>query len=305
MFSPAHTRLQTIRDLLRFAVSRFGEAGLFFGHGHQSAWEEAVFLLMHSLHLPPGPIDVYLDARLTEAEIDALLQLLRRRVEERVPAAYLAGQAWLGDYRFAVDARVIVPRSFIAELLLEGLEPWVEDPDQVSSVLDLCTGSGCLAIIAADVFANAQVDAVDISADALDVAGTNIGSYHLQDRVHAMRSDLFGAIPGKRYDVIISNPPYVNSVSMSTLPDEYRHEPALALAGGTDGLDLVRRILAEARDHLTPGGLLIVEVGHERHHVEAAFPDLPCTWLSTSGGDDMVFLLEREQLPAAPISSTV
>ncbi len=286
----------TIRDLLRHAVSRFNEARLCFGHGSADAWDEAAYLVLHTLHLPLDRLDPFLDARVTADERDAVLAILDRRVVERIPAAYLTGEAWLGDYRFVVDPRVIVPRSFIAELLFERLSPWVADPDTVSSVLDLCTGSGCLAIIAADAFPGAAVDAVDLSRDALDVARVNVSGHAMQDRVRLFESDLFDRIPPGRYDLIVSNPPYVNDASMARLPQEYRSEPPMALAGGADGLDLVRRILAGAPDRLADGGLLVVEVGHERPYVEAAFPELPCTWLSTSGGDDAVFAMTSDDL---------
>jgi ribosomal protein L3 glutamine methyltransferase len=269
---------------------------LFFGHGNADAWDEAAYLILHTLHLPLDRLDPFLDARVTANERDAVLAILDRRVAERIPAAYLTGEAWLGDYRFVVDPRVIVPRSFIAELLFERLSPWIADPDAVSSVLDLCTGSGCLAIIAVDAFGNAAVDAVDLSRDALDVARVNVAGYAMEDRIRMFESDLFDAIPSDRYDLIISNPPYVNEASMTRLPEEYRREPRMALAGGADGLDLVRRILAGAADRLADGGLLVVEVGHERPHVEAAFPDLSCTWLSTSGGDDAVFAMSSDDL---------
>jgi ribosomal protein L3 glutamine methyltransferase len=288
--------LVTIRDLLRHAVSRFNQARLFFGHGSVDAWNEAVYLILHTLHLPLDRLDPFLDARLTKSERDAVLAIIDRRVDERVPAAYLTGEAWLGDYRFVVDERVIVPRSFIAELLFEQLTPWIADADAVTAVLDLCTGSGCLAIIAADVFPSASVDAVDVSADALAVARINVEGYALDDRVRLIESDLFNDVPVRRYDLIVTNPPYVNDASMDRLPDEYRHEPRMALAGGRDGLDLVRRILAEAANRLTDDGLLVVEVGNERAHVEAAFPDLPCTWLSTSAGDDAVFAIQAADL---------
>ena len=230
------------------------------------------------------------------SERSDLFALIARRVDERTPAAYLTGEAWLGDYRFTVDPRVIVPRSFIAELLFERLAPWIDDPTAVSSVLDLCTGSGCLAIIAADAFPNARVDAVDLSAEALAVARVNVDAYVLGDRVHLIESDLFDRLSKRRYDLIVTNPPYVNDASMTALPDEYRREPRMALAGGHDGLDLVRHILDAAPERLTDDGLLVVEVGHERHHVEAAFPELPCTWLTTSGGDDAVFAVQAGDL---------
>lgn len=289
----------TVRDVLRHGVGRFNEAKLFFGHGSVDAWNEAVYLVLHRLHLPLDRLEPFLDARLTDDERIDLLALIARRVDERIPAAYLTGEAWLGDYRFTVDPRVIVPRSFIAELLFERLAPWIAEPDAVSAVLDLCTGSGCLAIIAAEAFPEARVDAVDLSPDALDVARINVATYALEERVHLVESDLFDALPSRRYDLILSNPPYVNDTSMATLPDEYRREPRMALAGGSDGLDLVRRILDEAPKRLSKKGLLVIEVGHERDHVEAAFPDLPCTWLSTSGGDDAVFAVQAADLPKA------
>ncbi|MGI9025366.1 MAG: 50S ribosomal protein L3 N(5)-glutamine methyltransferase [Burkholderiaceae bacterium] len=290
------TYFSTMRDLLRYAVSRFNEAGLFFGHGSANAWDEAVHLVLHRLHLPLDKLDPFLDARLTEKEKRAVLDVIARRVDERMPAAYLTGEAWLGDYRFTVDPRVIVPRSYIAELLFEQLAPWIARPDQVESVLDLCTGSACLAIIAADAFPNAHVDAVDLSHDALAVAHINVDSYGLGERIDLIESDLCDGLDNRRYDLIVSNPPYVNDQSMALLPDEYRREPRMALAGGLDGLDLVRRILEAAPCMLTDDGLLVVEVGHERPHVEAAFPRLPLTWLSTSGGDDAVFAVRAANL---------
>ncbi|MBI4740170.1 MAG: 50S ribosomal protein L3 N(5)-glutamine methyltransferase [Betaproteobacteria bacterium] len=296
MFEHARHELSTLRDLLRFSVSRFNEAGLFFGHGSDNAWDEAAYLLLHALHLPPDRLEPFLDARLTAAERDIALEVIGRRIVERLPAAYLTREAWLGDHRFYVDERVIVPRSFIAELLAEQLSPWVEDPWAVGSVLDLCTGSGCLAILAALAFPNASVDAADLSADALAVARKNVGDYGLDARLRLVESDVFAALGDARYDVIVSNPPYVGAESMSALPEEYRREPQLALAGGEDGLDLVRRILQDAKRHLKPGGLLIVEVGHNRDALEAAFPDTPFTWLDTAAGDQYVFLLQDRWL---------
>jgi len=294
----AAATLSTVRDVLRYAVSRFRRAGLAFGHGSVDAWDEAVYLVLHTLHLPLDRLDPFLDARLTPDERDAVLGIVARRADDRIPAAYLTGEAWLGDFRFTVDERVIVPRSFIAELLFERMAPWV-DPDRIERVLDLCTGSGCLAIIAAETFPDARVDAVDLSRDALDVARINVDDYALGDRVELIESDLFDALGGRRYDLIVSNPPYVNAASMERLPDEYRHEPRMALAGGADGLDVVRRILAAAPDRLSDDGVLVVEVGNERPHVEAAFPDLPLTWVSTSQGDDAVFALDAKILREA------
>jgi ribosomal protein L3 glutamine methyltransferase len=231
-------------------------------------------------------------------EIDAVLDVIERRATERVPAAYITQEAWMHGMRFYVDERVIVPRSFIGELLEDGLQPYVADPDEVSAVLELCTGSGCLAILAAHAFPNADIDAVDISADALAVARTNVADYGLDDRIALFEGDLFAPLPERRYDVVIANPPYVNSDSMQALPPEYRHEPELALAGGADGMDVVRRIIGEARNWLTENGVLVVEIGNERANVEAAFGGLDLTWMSTSGGDDSVFLIQASDLPA-------
>lgn len=296
MSDEAKTRLLTIRDVLRFAVSRFNEAGLAFGHGSASAYDEAAYLILHTLHLPLDTLDPFLDARLPQAELDSVLKVIERRVAERVPAAYLTHEAWLGDFRFYVDERVIVPRSYIAELLREELAPWIENPASVQTALDLCTGSGCLAVLLAHVFPDATVDAADISKPALQVAQRNVADYGLGERITPIESDLFKALKGRRYDLIVSNPPYVDADSMALLPEEYRHEPSQALAGGVDGLDAVRVILREAPRHLNPDGLLVVEIGHNREALEEAFPETEFTWPRTSGGDGYVFLLRREQL---------
>ena len=287
---------QTLRDLLRHAVTRFMTEGLFFGHGSSSAYDEAAYLILHTLKLPLDKLDPFLDARLLPEEIAAVLAIIDRRTSERLPAAYLTNEAWLTDYRFYVDERVIVPRSYIAELIPEHFQPWIGDAWNVHHVLELCTGSGCLAIMLADAFPNAQVDAVDLSTDALAVAKRNVEDYQLEKRVHLIQSDLYDKVPAKKYDLIISNPPYVNSSAMASLPAEYRHEPHMALAGGKDGMDLVRRIVKEAKHRLTAKGLLIVEIGNEFAHAETAFHDLGLTWLSTSAGDASVFLLTADQL---------
>lgn len=293
----ARNELNTLRDFLRFAVTRFNAAQLFFGHGSDNAWDEAVYLCLHTLHLPLDRLEPFLDARLLDEEKYRLLKLLHRRIDERLPAAYLTNEAWLGEHRFYVDERVIVPRSFIAELLQEQLAPWIDDPWSVGSVLDLCTGSGCLAILAALAFPEAHIDAVDLSQDALAVAQRNIDDYELQDRINPIRSDLFADIPHQRYDLIISNPPYVNAESVASLPPEYKHEPEMSLGSGEDGLDATRIILRHAKNHLHPGGLLVVEIGHNRDALEIAFPTLPFTWLETSAGDQFVFMLHCEDLP--------
>jgi ribosomal protein L3 glutamine methyltransferase len=287
---------QTLRDLLRHAVTRFMTEGLFFGHGSSSAYDEAAYLILHTLKLPLDKLDPFLDARLLPEEIAAVLAIIDRRTSERLPAAYLTNEAWLTDYRFYVDERVIVPRSYIAELIPEHFQPWIGDAWNVDHVLELCTGSGCLAIMLADAFPNAEVDAVDLSPDALAVAKRNVEDYQLEKRVHLIQSDLYEKIPAKKYDLIVSNPPYVNSSAMTSLPAEYRHEPHMALAGGKDGMDLVRRIVKEAKHRLTAKGLLIVEIGNEFAHAETAFHDLGLTWLSTSAGDASVFLLTADQL---------
>jgi ribosomal protein L3 glutamine methyltransferase len=294
----APPELETLRDHLRFAVSRFTQAGLSFGHGFANAYDEALYLLLHALHLPLDRPEPFLDARLTYAERDEIAALLTRRVEERVPAAYLTREAWLGDFRFHVDERVIIPRSFIAELLPDGLAPYIADADAVHAVLDLCTGSGCLAVLLAHAFPLADVDATDVSADALAVAQRNVSDYGLAGRINLVRSDLFANLADKSYDVIVCNPPYVTTNAMAELPLEYRHEPSLALAGGDDGMDLVRTILRDAPRHLEPRGVLVVEVGHNRDAAEAAFPRMPFVWLATRSAADAVFLLTREELVA-------
>ncbi|MFL6707044.1 MAG: 50S ribosomal protein L3 N(5)-glutamine methyltransferase [Massilia sp.] len=286
----------TPRDLLRYAVTRFNGAKLFFGHGSADALDEAAYLILHTLALPLDKLDPFLDARLLPDEVNKVLAVIERRAVERVPAAYITNQAWLGTYAFYVDERVLVPRSFIAELIPESFSPWVEDPFAVENILELCTGSGCLAIMMADAFPNSVVDAVDISADALAVAEHNIRDYHLEGRVNPIASDLYQNVPFKKYDLIVTNPPYVNADSMTALPPEYLHEPQIGLAGGADGMDLVRKIIDGAADYLTPNGILMVEIGNERDYAEAAFGHLGLTWVTTSAGDDMVFLLTADQL---------
>jgi ribosomal protein L3 glutamine methyltransferase len=288
--------LETLRDWLRWSVSRFGEAKLHFGHGSEEAYDEAAYLLLHALHLPLDRLEPFLDAKLTQAERASLGQLFTRRIDERVPAAYLTHEAWLGDFRFYVDERVLIPRSFIAELMPGGLEAYVGPAAKVQAALDMCTGSGCLAILLAHAYPEADVDAVDISSAALAVAQRNVSDYALADRVNLIRSDLFANLPEKTYDLIISNPPYVTANAMDSLPQEYRHEPALALAGGDDGLDAVRTILQHAARFLNPGGTLVVEIGHNRAAAEAAFPRLPFVWLATAGSEDCVFVVKREDV---------
>jgi ribosomal protein L3 glutamine methyltransferase len=292
----------TVGDFVRAATRRMQRARLHFGHGTHDARGEAMFLALHVLKLSYESLQPSLGRRLSAIERARLESLLARRIATRLPAPYLTHEAWLGEYRFYVDRRVIVPRSFIAELLRAGLEPWL--PQRVRNALDLCTGSGCLAVLLAKRFPEARVDASDLSTDALAVARRNVARYRLGRRIRLVRSDLFLALRGRRYDLIVSNPPYVKAATMRRLPPEYRHEPRAALAGGPDGLDIVRRILAESRARLAPGGLLVCEIGHNRRALEKAFPSLPFLWLETSAGPEHVFLLEREQLPLTTATST-
>lgn len=295
VFDAAAQQLHSVRDFLRFTVSQFEEAKLFFGHGNNSAYDEAAYLILHTLHLPLDTLEPFLDARLLDTEKGTLLHLVQRRISERIPVAYLTNQAWQGEYEFYVDERVIVPRSFIYELLGEPLRLWIEYDELVHSALDLCTGSGALAIQMAHCYPDAVIDAVDISLDALEVAAINVENYGLQERINLIHTDLFTGIDNT-YDLIVSNPPYVDAESVEQLPEEYLHEPELALGSGEDGLDVTRQIIQQAARYLNPHGVLVVEIGHNREILEQAFPELPFTWQSTSGGDGFVFLLSREQL---------
>ena len=295
LFRQAESSLHTLRDFLRFAVSRFQQAGLVFGHGSDNAHDEAAYLILHTLHLPLDMLEPYLDAVLLADEKTELLGKLRERVEQRVPVAYITQHARQGDFDFYVDERVIVPRSFIYELLGEPLSPWIEYPELVHRALDLCTGSGCLAIQMAAHYPAAQIDAVDISLDALEVAAVNVEDYGLQERIQLVHTDLFEGLEGT-YDLIVSNPPYVDAESVDALPEEYLHEPELALGSGEDGLDATREILLQAAKFLNPRGVLLVEIGHNRDVLEREYPELLFVWLDTSGGDGFVFLLTREQL---------
>lgn len=279
-----------VSALLRDTARRFTRAGLHYGHGTRSAREEAAWLISSVLGF-------LLEQELNSSQIRKIESLARRRIRERIPLAYLLKEAWLGEHAFYVDKRAIVPRSFIAELLRDHLRPWLRK--EPKSALDLCTGSGCLAVLLAHEFPGARVDAADLSSAALQVAKINIRKHGLRKRVRAVRSDLFNALQEKKYDLIVSNPPYVTARSMRTLPKEYLHEPSVALAAGNDGLDLVRRILAEAKDHLAPGGLLVCEIGGNRKALERAYPRLEFAWPETSDGPGSVFILGRAQLGAA------
>ena len=290
----------TVRALLDYGIERFESADISYGHGTANALDEAAWLVLHALGLPPRNLNRYLEQVLTDSQAEAARSLIDRRVKTRKPAAYLIHEAWLGAHRFYVDERVIVPRSFIAELLDRGRSGDRAGSDPATtpvSVLDLCTGSGCLAVLAALAFPKAKVDGADLSQEALEVAKRNVAEYQLQDRVRLVKSDLFGALEGRTYDFIVSNPPYVKAASMRKLPDEYRKEPVMALASGADGLDHTRTIIAEAKAHLNPGGKLWVEIGHNRKALERAYPKLAFKWPRTSGAKGYVFELKREDLP--------
>jgi ribosomal protein L3 glutamine methyltransferase len=305
--SDAASQLSTIRDFLRWALSEFRAAKIVHGHGTTSATDEAAFLILEALHLPVDDINPWLDARLLDAEKQSLAKLIRTRIETRMPAAYLVKRAYIHGIPFFVDERVIVPRSYIGELMFSGIfggdeAPLIEDVANVTSVLDLCTGSGCLAIIAAGVFPGAEVDAADLSGAALEVARINVDEHDVADRVNLLEGDLFEAVEGRTYDLIISNPPYVAGGEVQAFPPEYGHEPVMAHLGGEDGLDLVRRILAEAANHLNPGGGLLCEIGTGRERLVNDFPQIDFLWLDTEESEGEVFWITREQLVEAGIA---
>ena len=297
MTTPQTTNeLQTIRDWLRYAVSQFEASDVFYGHGTDNAYDEAVWLIMSALHLPMDTLNNFLDAKLTSSERSKLASFIQQRISQHTPTAYLLKEAWLQGLKFYVDERVLIPRSFIAELLHSDLSPWIEFPEMIESAADICTGSGCLGVLLASVFPNAAIDVIDISQDAIDVANINIANYGLQDQITATQSDMFSALKGKKYDVIISNPPYVDAPSMAILPAEYQNEPQLALGSGVAGLDHTHTLLREAAQYLNDDGILIVEIGHNREALEAAYPDMIFNWLEVSSGTEFVFLLTKSQL---------
>ncbi|HKI63357.1 MAG TPA: 50S ribosomal protein L3 N(5)-glutamine methyltransferase [Burkholderiales bacterium] len=286
----------TVGGLFRDAVRRLEHSALHYGHGTHNARDDAAYLILHTLDLPLDDLRPHLKRIVTPLEQRHISALIERRIREKIPVAYLTHEAWLGDYRFYVDQRVIIPRSFIAELARERFQPWIRR--KVRGALDLCTGSGCLAVLLAKTFPQAKVDAADVSPGALAVARRNVARYRLGRRIRLVRSDLFSALKGRRYDLIVCNPPYVKAASMRALPPEHRHEPVLALAGGADGLSLVRQILAQSAGHLRPGGSLVCEIGHNRRELERAYPSVPFAWPETSIGPGHVFALERAALVA-------
>lgn len=286
----------TIAEWVGKAARRMRRAGLSFGHGAVDASAEATWMASHVTRIAFERMAANADRPLRPRELEALDMFLERRCVERIPLAYVLGEAWLHGIRFRVDTRVIVPRSLIAELLPRTV-PFLLGKVRPARILDLCTGSGCLAILLARNWPRSRVDAADLSPDALEVAGQNVATHRLGRRIRLFRSDLFGALPRRRYDLIVSNPPYVDGVAMKNLPAEYRHEPRMALAAGADGLQLTRRILKAARGHLSPCGWLVVETGHHREALERAFPRLPFLWLDTAAGDDIVFAIRAADLP--------
>ncbi|KUO55488.1 MAG: protein-(glutamine-N5) methyltransferase, ribosomal protein L3-specific [Alphaproteobacteria bacterium BRH_c36] len=289
--------LTTVRDFLRYAVSQFTAAELVFGHGTTRALDEAAFLILATLKLPIEEIDPWLEAKLTAPERELVADVIARRIETRKPASYLVGEAWIGPYSFRVDERVIVPRSFIGELLVGGFDEFIGELGEIRRGLDLCTGSGCLAILMAHAFPGAQIVACDISADALVVAKENVADYGLEEQIRLVRSDLYDGLNGSRFDLIISNPPYVTDEAVAAFPPEYAAEPALAHAGGTDGLDLVHRILKGAGTQLEAGGTFIAEIGQGRDLLESCYPEIPFHWLDTEQSEGEVLLLRKEDLP--------
>lgn len=296
-FAQAITELVSIRDFFRWGASEFLAAKLFYGHGTDNPWDEAEQLVLHAIHLNPPLADEWLDARLTHSERERVVANIQRRIEERIPAAYITGQAWFAGMPFVVDERVLVPRSPIVELIEKQFAPWLaEEPQQI---LDLCTGSGCIGIACAYAFPGAEVQLSDISFDALEIAEENIQQHDLAERVFALQSDLFENLQGQRFDLIVSNPPYVDAEDMASLPQEYHAEPELGLASGVDGLDFTRRLLAEASDHLTDNGLLVVEVGNSWPALEAVYPSLPFTWVEFERGGHGVFVLQAADLREA------
>ncbi len=292
MSAPANS----IAEFYEAAVPQLENAGLSFGHGCTCAEDEVAWLISATLDIPFDELDKFWSDTLTDEQRTTLTQRLDERCTTKAPLAYILGEAWLGPYIFKIDRRVIVPRSFIAELIMDDLAPWVQNPASIKRIADICTGSGCLAILAAVHFPDSQVDAVDLSTDALDVARINVDMYGLGERLKLHHGDLMAPLLDQKYDIIISNPPYVDAPAMASLPTEYRHEPEMALAGGNDGLDLVHTLLRQAAKTLNPGGWLIVEIGHNRAAMEATYPDLPLVWLDTDGGSDFVFLVDQASL---------
>ena len=294
--SPDIDELYTLRDFLRWATSQFNAAELFYGHGNDDAFNDALQLILHSLNLPVTEFpELFADARLTNTEKQTIADLVRRRITERIPVPYLTNEAWFSGLPFYVDERVLIPRSPLAELIHNQFSPWIIDPDLVNSVLDLCTGSGCIAIACVEAFPHADIDAIDISSDAIDVANINIEKHGLNEQVHAIQSDLWDTLSSQKYDLIVSNPPYVGADEMATLSKEYQYEPVSALEASDNGLALVEKILLRAAEFLTDDGLLFVEVGNSDLAVMERWPEVEFLWLDFEHGGHGIFMLTREQ----------
>lgn len=287
--------LHTIRDYIRFSMSQFYQYDLYFGHGTDNPWDEAVQLVLGALHLPWNSDQQLLDSRLTSDEKQRVLDFLIQRVEQRRPLPYIIGEAWYAGLPFYVDERVLIPRSPVQELIEQHFSPWFRE-GAVDRILDLCTGSGCIGLVCAYAFPEAEVDLVDISTDALEVAQRNIERHEMADRVQAIESDLFTGVKDRKYDLIVSNPPYVDQSDLETMPDEYQHEPDLALGSGPDGLDITKQILLQAADYLTDDGLLVVEVGNSEVHLQQQYPQIPFLWVELEQGGNGVFMLTAEEL---------
>lgn len=289
------SQLFSVRDFVRWAVSQFTKGHVYYGHGTDNALDEAFQLVLHAAGIPLGSETLLLDAKLTQEEKDHVISLVEERVKLRIPVPYLTGIAWFAGLSFKVDERVLIPRSPLGELIENGFQPWVTE-NSLNRILDLCTGSGCIGIACAHYFGDSDIDLVDISPDALEVANDNIEEYELQGRARTVESDLFDGLEGRRYGLIVSNPPYVDSDDLTSMPEEYHHEPALALSSGDDGLDITRRILKEAANFLTSDGILIVEVGNSCIALEEYFPQVPFTWIEFERGGHGVFVFTRDEL---------
>jgi ribosomal protein L3 glutamine methyltransferase len=289
--------LTTIQDIIRWAVSRFNDAGIFYGHGTDNAWDEAVQLILPTLHLPLDIDPQIRHAKLLTSERQKLVELIVRRVNERIPAAYLTNKAWFAGLEFFVDERVLVPRSPFAELIMNGFQPWLTN--EPMRILDMCTGSGCIAIAMSHAFPDSEIDAVDIEHGAIEVAEINIQDHGVEQQVTPIQSDLFSNLTGLRYDMIVSNPPYVDQEDIDNLPEEFKHEPEIGLQSGFDGLELTLKMLAQAPDMLNDGGLLFVEIGNSMVHMQDKFPEVPFTWLEMQNGGHGIFVISKEQILAS------
>ncbi|AFZ83551.1 adenine-specific DNA-methyltransferase [Candidatus Kinetoplastibacterium blastocrithidii TCC012E] len=290
-------QLRTLRDIIRYTTTIFNKSGIFFGHGSDNAYDEAIYLILHSLSLPVDNLDIFLDSNITKNEIRKILYLINKRIRLRIPASYLTKESLLQGYKFYINNNVIIPRSPISELIQNCLYPWVKDSESITSILDLCTGSGCLAILAAFAFQQSMLTATDISVDALRIAEKNIKHYNLQDRIKTINSDLFDKIPSYQYDIVICNPPYVNTLSLNNLPEEYLHEPIIALDGGDDGMHLIKRILKKVKSFLKSDGILVLEIGNEYNNFMKHFQNINPTWVTTSNTENNIMLLNKAQIP--------